>query len=579
MHLVILLGLTPFLPQQQPAATSVELIAQYQADRDALARTWGLPLSEVGHRRRLLLTRTWLEKLERLPFEEWERRQQIDWLLLRDRVLHDGALLDRTGLRREGISPWMEPALPLVELLERRAARSSMMPRPVAELMTQTSQDLEAFMEDWYGGSEVAEAAEPIENEEAVARTVLTPSVARYAAGEVDALRRALRDWFHDHDGYDPLFRWWCRAPWQALDSDLEDYAAFLREDVGGIDPEDEDALLGDPIGRDALLEELAFERIAYTPEELIAIAEREFAWCQEERRKAADAMGLDGDWKAAQEEVKAVHMQPGRQPEMIKRLAQEAVDFLEERNLITIPDLAKEVWRMDMMSLERQKFTPYFTGGEVISIAYPLEEMGHADKLMAMRGNNEHYSKATVHHELIPGHHLQGYMSRRWSPHRRAFYTPFLVEGWALYWELRLWDLDFADSPEDRIGMLFWRSHRCARIIFSLQYHLGEWTAEECVDFLVDQVGHERRNATAEVRRSIQGGYGPLYQCAYMTGGLQLRALHREVVAPGGSWSERDFHDAVLRAGPIPIELLRAELTGRPLARDLAVGWRFDDQ
>ncbi|MHC4823871.1 MAG: DUF885 family protein [Planctomycetota bacterium] len=579
MLLSAVLVLAPLLPQQQPAATTVERIKQYQADRDALARTWGLPLSEVGHRRRMQLAQDWLQDLDRVPFEDLKPRAQIDWLLLKGRVAHDAAVLERAGARLAEIGYWVESALPLVELLEQRAARGTVAPEQVAALLAATSHSLEDFMESYAAEPAAAETAEPNVEPEPIDRPQLSPTLARHAARQIDALRRSLRDWFHDHDGYDPMFAWWCRAPWEQLEGKLEDYASFLREDVGGIDPEDEDALLGDPIGRDALLEELAFERIAYTPEELIAIAEREFAWCQEERRKAADAMGLEGDWKAAQEAVKAVHMPPGRQPEMIERLAEEAVEFLEQRDLITIPDLAKEVWRMDMMSLERQKFTPYFTGGEVISIGYPLEQMEHDDKIMSMRGNNEHYSKATVHHELIPGHHLQGYMSSRWNPHRRAFYTPFLVEGWALYWELRLWDMDFADGPEDRIGMLFWRSHRCARIIFSLKYHLGDWTAEQCVDFLVDQVGHERRNATAEVRRSIQGGYGPLYQCAYMTGGLQLRALQREVVTPGGAWSERQFHDAILRAGPIPIELLRAELLGLELSRDLPVEWRFDGE
>src|SRR5690606_24205656 len=151
----------------------------------------------------------------------------------------------------------------------------------------------------------------------------------------------------------------------------------------------------------------------------------------------------------------------------------------------------------------------------------------------------------------------------------------PFLVEGWALYWELRLWDLDFPRSPEDRVGMLFWRSHRAARIIFSLGFHLGEMTPQECVALLVDRIGHEPRNATAEVRRSIQGGYGPLYQCAYLLGGLQLRELHAELVS-SGRMSEREFHDAVLRENAIPIALIRARLSGATLERPELPRWRF---
>ena len=72
------------------------------------------------------------------------------------------------------------------------------------------------------------------------------------------------------------------------------------------------------------------------------------------------------------------------------------------------------------------------------------------------------------------------------------------------------LYEKGFPRSPEDRVGMLFWRMHRCARIIFSLGFHLGKMTPQECIDFLVDKVGHERENATAEVRRSFNGGYPP---------------------------------------------------------------------
>src|SRR5690606_41428542 len=51
--------------------------------------------------------------------------------------------------------------------------------------------------------------------------------------------------------------------------------------------------------------------------------------------------------------------------------------------------------------------------------------------------------------HELIPGHHLQGFMTRRYNDHRSIFNTPFWGEGWALYWELVLWDQGFPRGPE----------------------------------------------------------------------------------------------------------------------------------
>jgi uncharacterized protein (DUF885 family) len=239
------------------------------------------------------------------------------------------------------------------------------------------------------------------------------------------------------------------------------------------------------------------------------------------------------------------------------------------------VPPLAEETWRMQMMSPEAQLQNPFFLGGESILVAFPTDAMTNEQKRMSMRGNNVHFAHATVFHELIPGHRLQSYYESRFNPHRRVFATPFWTEGWALYWEMLLWDEGFQTTPEDRIGALFWRMHRCARIHFSLGFHLGQMTPEQCIDYLVDKVGHERDNAAAEVRRSFVGGYSPLYQCAYMIGGLQIRALHRELVE-SGKMTNRAFHDAILEGNCIPIEMVRARFGLEPLTREFKASWRF---
>jgi uncharacterized protein (DUF885 family) len=165
--------------------------------------------------------------------------------------------------------------------------------------------------------------------------------------------------------------------------------------------------------------------------------------------------------------------------------------------------------------------------------------------------------------------------MAQRYKSYRALFGTPFWTEGWALYWEMLLWDMNFPRSAEDRIGMLFWRMHRCARIIFSLGFHLGQMTPEQSIELLVKRVGHEPDNATAEVRRSFNGTYPPLYQCAYMIGGLQFRALQKEMVT-SGRMTNRAFHDRVLRENRIPVEMIRAIVTGQKLTRDYRAGWKF---
>jgi len=91
----------------------------------------------------------------------------------------------------------------------------------------------------------------------------------------------------------------------------------------------------------------------------------------------------------------------------------------------------------------------------------------------------------------------------------------------------------------------------------------------------LVNRVGHERDNATAEVRRSFDGSYGPLYQIAYLIGGLQQYSLHRDLV-DSGKITNRQFNDALLRENRIPIEMIRAVLTNQKLTRDFKSNWKF---
>jgi uncharacterized protein (DUF885 family) len=168
--------------------------------------------------------------------------------------------------------------------------------------------------------------------------------------------------------------------------------------------------------------------------------------------------------------------------------------------------------------------------------------------------------------------------MADRYYPHRQLFGTPFFHEGNALYWEMFLYDHDFHVTPEDRIGALFWRMHRSARIIFSLNFHLGKMSPEQAIQFLVDTVNFERANAEGEVRRSFSGDYSPLYQAAYMLGGLQMRAMYKALVT-SGRMKEKEFHDAVLLGGEMPMSMVRARLANVPLTREGAAPWRFADE
>lgn len=536
------------------------LIDQVLSDRGALGRFFDVEGSAARIARLRANAQEAYKRLTGVDFTTLDQDGKIDWILLRADLngeLADLALEETRAAEDAALVPFLPRVAALLEARQRV--------EPIdAEA---AAGELDAL------AKEVRTLREGFEQE----KPDVPRSRAVRASERVQELTRKLKRWYEFRAGYDPLFTWWVRVPHEKLAEELGKHAKSLREKVAELKEDDEETIVGDPVGREALVADLARAMIAYTPEELLAIADQEFTWCEQEMKKAAGELGLGDDWKAALERAKQEHVGPGEQPKLILALAREAWDYVEREELISVPPLAKEVWRMNMLSPEAQRTSPFFLGGESILVSYPTDGMTHEEKLMSMRGNNRHFCRATVHHEVIPGHHLQGFMTDRYFAYRWPFSTPFWTEGWALWWEMLLYERGFVKEPLDRVGALFWRMHRCARIQFSLRFHLGELTPEQCIDYLVDKVGHERENAEAEVRRSFNGSYGPLYQLAYMTGALQFRALYSELVR-SGQMTPRAFHDAVLQSGNMPIEMVRARLANLPLTRDFVAQWKFHE-
>ncbi len=546
-------------PLQTQASELYETLSRYQADNGSLNRFYYMYNSPERRERFIEFYNSYLAELNQFSFAELSQGGKVDYLLFERDLKFNIARIRKQNGEYSRVKKWVSPGEGIypIERIRRRgnkldayevAGQITEMNNQILDLITQLKEK------------------EPF----------LNPAQAKRASSITKDQLKGLENVYKFYVGYDPDFTWWVTKPYEALYETLTNYSQLFESKV---DPktkieDDGSGIVGVPIGDAAIQQLLDYEMIPYTPQELIAIAENEFKWCDQELLKASNEMRYGNDWRAAQEAVKETRVDVGYQPEAMMELYDQSIAFLKEHDLLTIPPLAEETWRMTMLSPERQRIAPFFLGGEVLQIAYPTDEMTYEEKLTSMRGNNPHFNRATVHHELIAGHHLQQFVNRRNKTYRR-FRTPFWTEGWALYWELLLWDLDFPRGPEDRIGMLFWRMHRCARIIFSLNYHLDNWTPQECIDFLVERVGFERANAEGEVRRSFTAGYGPLYQLAYMTGGLQFQALKSELV-DSGKMSYKEFHDAVMSENAMPVEMVRALLTNQTLTKDFESAWKF---
>lgn len=540
-----------------PCQVMPDILNKFRVDENTLSRFYTVEGSPERIARMEQLYNDYGKQLAAIKFSALPQECKVDYILFKRDLAERMRLLAIDKKEIAGIAQWFGFTAPIYDLEKGRRRGASVSGEKIAADFAKAEK-------------QVKELDEKLKQ----AKNIGVLEIRR-AESMIQGVKRALWSVNEFYNGYDPMYTWWVPKTYEKLNDALTGYSRTWQSKMNNDAlQQDKSGIVGKPIGKEEIERQLAYEMMPYTAEELIEVANKEFAWCDKEMLKASAELGFGNNWKAALEKVKESYVPAGKQPELILRLYNESVDFIKKKDLITLPPLAEETWGMIMMTPERQLVNPFFTGGREISISYPTSTMSYDDRLMSMRGNNPHFSRATVHHELLAGHNLQYFMNSRYRNYRN-FQTPFWTEGWALYWEFLLWEQGFPQGPEDRIGMLFWRMHRCARIIFSLNYHLGKWTPQQCIDFLVDRVGHERANAEGEVRRSFVGGYSPLYQLAYMMGGLQFFALKKELVDTK-KLSHKDFHDAIISLNAMPVEMIRAILTNQPLKEDHKSAWRF---
>ncbi|MGO9111583.1 MAG: DUF885 family protein, partial [Thermoguttaceae bacterium] len=340
------ISLTSVFGRETTAArtTVLALEREYQADQSALRAAFELPASDAYLGRQQQLGEDWRARLEKFDIMSLDPREKAEYLLLRSEVQ---GLLDETARAKKRLAE-IVPLLPFRTIIhELETARrhwgvldGQAAATRLAELASAVKQVREHLPKP--GGKQVSAA------------------IAMRAAGTVHELQEVLKRWYSFYDGYLPDFTWWLKKPYEDASKQLDDYAKYLREEVAHVTGKDEDPLIGEPIGAEALAAGIRHQWLPYTADELIAIGEREFAFCEQEMKKAANEMKLGDDWKAALARVKADYVPPGQQDELVARIAREATVFVKRHDLVTVPPLCEESWGLTMMSPETLKTIPY---------------------------------------------------------------------------------------------------------------------------------------------------------------------------------------------------------------------------
>ena len=340
----------------------------------------------------------------------------------------------------------------------------------------------------------------------------------------------------------------------------LEDYKGWLRELI---------ARSGDdfPLGGeryDELVRLRAFD--ALTSDEILEIGEQQLAANHAGRVDVARRIDPEATEREVVERVRSDHPETFEEAlEGYREAMFRARQHLIDRDLITIPatDELSVIPTPDYLR-NVMPFAAYFSPppfDERPSGIYVVTPSVDADP-NAMREHSRSSISNTSIHEAYPGHHLQlSAAITHPSLARLLVDAPEFVEGWGMYSEQMMREEGFDAAPPYLLTMYTDAIWRSCRIILDVKLHRGEVDVAGAIDFLVEQTGFERPNATAEVRRYT---YTPTYQLSYLLGKVMLLRLREdEQRRLRAGFSLKRFHDGLVYAGSLPISFQRRSLAG----------------
>ncbi len=345
----------------------------------------------------------------------------------------------------------------------------------------------------------------------------------------------------------------------------LKDYIGFLEREVLP-------NARGDFAAGKELFEEMLREDhlLDYSADELLEVGWKLFRDTQAQMETLAAKVAPGKTAREIVEEAKKDHPRAQDLLKTYRREMERARRFVQEKGIVTIPDGESLQIRPTPPSMRPViPYAAYMMPGplekkqEGIFLVTPVDRwMPRKAREEKLRGHNHAKIPVTALHEAYPGHHLQLVYANR---HTRTLprklgsaLSSLFVEGWAFYCEELMENLGFIDKPVQKLARLQDQLWRAARIILDVSLHTGKMTVEEAIQFLVDKVGLERSNATAEVRRYTSSPTQPM---SYLVGKLEILKVIEEYKRRNPGKSLREMHDAILSCGSLPPKLLRERL------------------
>ena len=324
-------------------------------------------------------------------------------------------------------------------------------------------------------------------------------------------------------------------------------------------------------IGEAAYRRKLYADELIEEPlERLLAVGEADLARNQQAMREAAARLDASVPLQTVLDRLGDTHVKPEELLETTQGMLGEIVEFLRERQLLTLPPgpplhvvetppfmRATTTAAMDTPGPFETRGTDAYYYMTLPNPAWPAEEQAAYMK----QWSRPLIANLSVH-EAYPGHYIQFLLMHDYPTlSRRVMYTPSNAEGWAHYCEQMMVEEGFhADDPWYPVAQLQDALLRNARLVVGIKLHTGGMTIEEAIAFFEREAHLAHPVAKAEAWR---GATDPTYGY-YTLGKLMMLKLREDLkAAQGPAFSLSGFHDAFLRLGPLPLPLVRRAMLG----------------
>jgi uncharacterized protein (DUF885 family) len=303
-----------------------------------------------------------------------------------------------------------------------------------------------------------------------------------------------------------------------------------------------------------------AYTTTELTPEEIHAIGQQEVARIRAAMEREIQASGFRGDFRAFQRFLRTDRRFYAASAEDLIEKASEVAKRADDqlpRLFGRLPRLPYGVRVIPAESAEGSTTAYYSQGSPALGMAGAYwVNTTHLDQRPLYE------LPALTLHEAVPGHHLQIALAQELTElpyfRRNANVTAF-IEGWGLYAESLGEEMGMYRTPYERFGRLSYEMWRACRLVADTGIHWMGWDIDQARRCFAENTALAPHNIQTELERYIAT---PGQALAYKIGELRLRALRAEATqALGERFDVRAFHDEVLGAGPLPLDVLETRV------------------